>query len=826
MNLIDALGGCEAEHAVCTTYPFEPLFFSNYAIDSLQDVGVATPVVLIDDQKYEKLAKQQQLTSRAIGQHYFLEPVSVENTFHPKVTFLAGESACHVGVTSANMTLGEYTTAAQLGQTATVTADMASDENPAVSEQLAVVKDVRTFIEQLAQEYVSGRDSQTEIQRAVQTTEWLEDKTPSDPVQGGFFHNLNRPILEQVQSQIGEINTATLFAPFFGNETTLAEIDAEIGADNYQILVAEGNTHLDPDAANQAFNDSVTFRPLSHDTARWIHAKGIIFNGSWGRATLYGSPNITGQALLETADSGNLEAAILDYEPDSTLNSNLWSQASFPAKPGPPQEQDTFDFADYSISSTADSKPDLSLVDARVEQVEDNEILVRLIAPEIADGTEVTIESLADQTSDIVWARDEDDESDGVALRLPESWSNSIIRINTTGVKCSNYRQITTEPTKGTRKVGGVLRNDGREAVQELVDETLFLGVGIAPGAITEAVSRLSERHEQQVEEAEQQQKEKTENGDSAFSTGVTGVTETSRKPHLGVKDGMDYAEKRIESILADNPTVASVEELMDHFDNLWYYITRGLIRSSLASQLEQMEDDETTFETNLNVTRLHSICADRVAEIFDARLLERITTYVNQINSLHPDSTSEALDRDQLSDVFVIYPGIVLALMEWHDESFIEQFEFIRQYHKAMTTANPILGELLLGGKQSKNRLREHKTRLDEQLLGLGERIGREISLPFDCMTGIEILFYGFWYRELARICDQELFANEKIVDQYDPTELAEMARIAIRGKDHIQNNSSYEALQKGRFDSVVRLTQGRSDPTPQLQKLIDGTR
>jgi hypothetical protein len=142
------------------------------------------------------------------------------------------------------------------------------------------------------------------------------------------------------------------------------------------------------------------------------------------------------------------------------------------------------------------------------------------------------------------------------------------------------------------------------------------------------------------------------------------------------------------------------------------------------------------------------------------------------------------------------------------------------------MTTANPILGELLLDGKQSASRLREHESRLDEQLLAMGERIEREVSLPFDCMTGLEILFYGFWYRELARICDQELFGNEKIANQYDPAGLAEMARIATRGKEHIQNNPSYEALQKGRFDSVVRLTQGRSDPTPQLQTLIDSNR
>jgi hypothetical protein len=83
--------------------------------------------------------------------------------------------------------------------------------------------------------------------------------------------------------------------------------------------------------------------------------------------------------------------------------------------------------------------------------------------------------------------------------------------------------------------------------------------------------------------------------------------------------------------------------------------------------------------------------------------------------------------------------------------------------------------------------------------------------------------LFYGFWYRELARISDQGLFDNEEIFERYESAELAAMARLAVAGKDRIQSSSSYGGLEKGRFDYVVRLTQGRSDPTPQLQTLID---
>lgn len=824
MNLIDALRGSEADHAVCTTYPFEPLFFSNYAIDPLQEAGVATPIILMDGQQYEKLAERQELTSRAIGQHYYLEPVTVESTFHPKVAFLAGESACHISVSSANITLSEYTTAAQLGQTITVSTETETESDRPTAHELAVAQDVRVFIDQLCQEYVSGRDVQTEMQRAVETTEWLEDRSRSESVSGGFVHNLQTSILEQVLNEIGDVNHVTLFAPFFGGKSALSEIDAQINAEEYEICIAEGNTHLDPEDAIQAFDEAVTFRPIQHDTRRWIHAKGIVFEGSWGTATLYGSPNITGQALLETASTGNLEAGLVHIDRDDSVIS-LWGQQSFPAQIGGEQAHSEFDFAEYSFGGNNEPSPSLTLADARVDRTEDDEILARFVAPDIADGETVTIESLTESTVEAAWTKDADDEDDGVLIRLPDAWAQSIVRLHTPDGMRSNYRQITTEPTAGTRKVGDVLRNDGRGAVQSLVDETLFLGVDIAPNVLTEAVSRLSEKYDKLEEHPPNVATNTTDdkNDNSTFSTGVSGISTTSRKPHLGLKDGMDYAEKRIESILQDYPTVASVEELLDHFENLWYYITRGLIRSSLTSQLEDPKSDDSGIETNLNVGRLHSICANRVTSIHDARYFERISNYVNQIQSIHPGSTADALDPTTVGDTFVIYPAMILSLMEWHGESFVGRFEFLRQYHTALTTANPLIGEWLIDGNAIIERLHHHETVLDEQVTDLGNRIEWDISLPVDFTPGLELLFYGFWFRELARKSDANLFENEAIFNQYHPEAIAEMARLALAGHDRVTTGDQYESLRKGRFDSIVRLTEGRSDPVPQLQSILE---
>lgn len=821
MNLINALGGADVEYAVCTTFPFEPLFFGNYAIDPLQDAGVVTPVVLMDGQKYEQLARRTQLSSRAIGTHYYLEPISISGTFHPKVNFLAGEEACHVGVSSANLTLGEYSTAAQLGQTITVPKDVDDDEEPLTSEAVHVAKDVRRFTQHLAADHVSGHDVRTQINRAVNTTEWLDDLDRPTDVSGGFFHNLEESILQQVIEEIGDVTTAVLFAPFFGSEETLSKIETTIGADQYEVLVSDGNTHLTPADAVAAFGDDVTFRPLEHGTSRWIHAKGLLLEGPWGTATLYGSPNITGRALLDTASSGNIEAALLSVTNETRGESSLWRQPSFPAHPGEQRDPDSFDFAKYRPVSRETATTTFTLDDVRVERFQGETITVRFAAPAIDDGETVTVESNGGETIQIDWQSDSDDEQEGVTILLPEAWAQTIVRLRLSDKEHSNFRQITTEPTEGTRQVTGLLRSDGREGIQSLVDEALFFDVGLATAAISHAISKLTQKYQQRQDNPDASLAD-GDGDEGSWATGGTRLTTKRRKPHLELKDGMDYAQKRIETLLEEPPTVRSVEELLDHFDNLWYYIIKGLIRSALSPQLQ--EGDEP-YETELNVERLHSICVNRIQTIISSQFLARSRIRLNQIRRIEPDTTADVLDRNQLTDVFIIHPATLLSLMEWHEEVFIERFGFLRHYHQALTTADPLIGELLIDGEHISQRITEFERTLQEQLSAFGDRIDRDLTLPGDLTTGPELLFYGFWYRELSQQRDKDLFDNPAIFERYDPAGLAEMARIALRGKQRVEDRREYGALRKGTFDPIVRVMEGASDPTPQLESIITQT-
>lgn len=826
MNLIEALHGRDADHGVCTTFAFEPLFFGNYAIDQLQSAGIATPVVLMDGQRYQDLARNAGLSSRAIGQHYYLEPIVHSGVFHPKIVFLAGEDDCHVGVSSANLTLGEYTTAAQLGQTITLTTGEDEPDPTAIS----ITQDVRGFVRGLASEYVSGRDAGIELERCLEISAWLTDYPAPGDVSTRFIHNLSTPLLPQVMGAVGSVETATLFAPFFGGKRALGELAGLIGADQYEILVADNNTHLDPETAIEVLDGQVSFRPLEHESKRWIHAKGIILEGPWGRATLYGSPNITGQALLEPAQTGNIETALLDIESSPDREAGLWGQPAFSVRPGPEREVSTFEFAEYSHADCEnEEQPSLMLEDAHVDRYEGNQLVARLVAASIPDGATVTLETLSGETTTAVWNRIDEEGLNGVRVAVPESWTEQLVRVRTASGEASNYRQITTEPTQGSRQMGDMLGSGGRHGVQELADEALFFDVPVAFNVLSQSATVLTEKAQRGESVNEEQPDDETE--EPAWASGASRVSTARNRPqHLELKDGIQFQRRQIEDCLTGLPTVASAEALLDHFTNLWYLITRGLARSALTPQIEAHQEDRAdgdedgeVYETELNVERMHEICSREAAAIFRGGFLGRVTLHLNRVYSVEPESTRAALDDDQLLDVFVSRPAMVLALMEWHDEAFVERFRLLCEYHHGMTESPPHIGELLLDGHRMEQRLEDYAESLAELIASFSERIDCPLSLPGEFDVGIELLLFGVWTIELSQQRPTPLFDNQLVIDRYGAPGLARMATLAIRGHERVESDAKYRSLKKGHFDPVVRMMDGRVDPRPQLERLIE---
>jgi len=128
---------------------------------------------------------------------------------------------------------------------------------------------------------------------------------------------------------------------------------------------------------------------MEHSSTRWVHAKYMTLEGDWGTACLYGSPNMTSTALLDTASRGNVEAGILQvFEPDQPrpLDGSLFHNASFPFDLSEPvTDLESLSLRSQSYegweSKVSHDRPDFRLLDAQLTQAgsdEESELILRL----------------------------------------------------------------------------------------------------------------------------------------------------------------------------------------------------------------------------------------------------------------------------------------------------------------------------------------------------------------------------------------------------------------------------------------------------------------
>jgi hypothetical protein len=115
MNLVDTLSPDSAEYSMLTTFPFDVRFFTEYLSREFSDAGVASPVILMDHDRYQQNLQDGPWQPGSLQGSYYLEPVEVGEVFHPKIAVSVGEDHIDVTVSSANLTLSEVISAAQLG---------------------------------------------------------------------------------------------------------------------------------------------------------------------------------------------------------------------------------------------------------------------------------------------------------------------------------------------------------------------------------------------------------------------------------------------------------------------------------------------------------------------------------------------------------------------------------------------------------------------------------------------------------------------------------------------------------------------------------------
>ena len=270
------------EHAIFTTYTFDPVFFDQWIMPLLVRADVRNIVVFVDAAQLA-LALDTSSPTRA-GRAYHVAAVRSRGAFHPKLIWLGGRNHQRACVSSANLT-----TAGQLRNL-----EVAFVLDTTMADHGDAFADIAAFLRRLA------ADQPHHVADAVHTALPAEVTTTS---RGSihFLHNLDSSIAPRLPH--GQMLAA---APFVDTNGSAAQF---LEGSNGLTFVADAEYLAASSEFLERFTDIRPVRFLDGAATRRLHGKAYWSDeGQW---VALGSPNLTAPALLQTAANGNIEAAML-----------------------------------------------------------------------------------------------------------------------------------------------------------------------------------------------------------------------------------------------------------------------------------------------------------------------------------------------------------------------------------------------------------------------------------------------------------------------------------------------------------------------------------
>ena len=270
------------EHAVFATYSTNLRFFEEWVLPLLRAAGVRNVTVLADEAQLGVALTDRSL--RSIGRSYHVVSVRLgPGAFHPKLFLLAGEDGARGCVTSANLTVD--------GQLRNVESAIVFDSS--VPEHRAPISELGSFIRSIT-ERAAPAPSAEAIMAALEAVDAMPEERARGPLR--VVHNLERPLLDLFPA-----GGLTAVSPFADSGEAAAA------------LAARGPLNVLTDAASFAapepfFRSSWSVFALDFERRR-LHGKAY-----WGEREswlLLGSPNLSRQALLQTATEANTELAVV-----------------------------------------------------------------------------------------------------------------------------------------------------------------------------------------------------------------------------------------------------------------------------------------------------------------------------------------------------------------------------------------------------------------------------------------------------------------------------------------------------------------------------------
>jgi HKD family nuclease len=321
IDLHEALTKWSFDHAVICTFTFEPEFFEQYCLEkfrSLDNNGNIT--VFVDRTIYDQiLVSNETSRPKMANLRYLLFPIAVKAIFHPKVFLFANKSRGLLFIGSANFTRSGLTQNAELMSVFHYEAGKQENHKP-------IFQQVFKFLAELGTS-TQSRNVDSNLHSIAHGAEWIVADEEFENTGFKFFHNLQKPIWEQITESVTEpVESVSVLSKYFDLSTSLLDrIQKDLNPQKTHIFTQNGQTNLSPTWLNHPTfiqgNTEILLSNYNDDGyPQHLHAKALAVTTADHVILTYGSANFTSPALLRPSTSGNLETVLSFTLPKKKLN--------------------------------------------------------------------------------------------------------------------------------------------------------------------------------------------------------------------------------------------------------------------------------------------------------------------------------------------------------------------------------------------------------------------------------------------------------------------------------------------------------------------------
>lgn len=311
LDLNDAISKGSFDHALLSTFTFEPSFFEQHCLERFKSLNANGNItVLVDRNIYEELlVGDPSERPKKANIRYLLQPVSATGLFHSKIYLFARSNKGKLIIGSANLTRNGITSNAEM------VAAFDYDENDQTFRP--IFRAAFNYFAELAQRFPT-QALHSNLNALATGAPWLLPDDDSSEAVPQFLHNLDEPIWDQVcRELVAPIDSVYVLSRYFdARPSLLDEIDKRLSPKKIKIFTQNRITNMTPEWLQHTLvrngrAEIFVCRFSDADHAQPLHAKAIAFETNKRYTLIFGSANFSSAALLRSIRGGNAETVLM-----------------------------------------------------------------------------------------------------------------------------------------------------------------------------------------------------------------------------------------------------------------------------------------------------------------------------------------------------------------------------------------------------------------------------------------------------------------------------------------------------------------------------------